>query len=73
MKNNLLKYYIAVFYFCSTFVMFADPGIDDEDGALENVDPAAPIDDYVWVLFAIGILFVFLKFRALYKQTSSQE
>lgn len=68
MKNNLLKYYIAAFYFCSTFVLFAQPGDTAEDGdALESVD-GAPINDYVWVLAAIGILFVFLKFRAMYKK-----
>ena len=67
MKNNLLKYYIAAFYFCSTFVMFADPGVDDEAGGLEDVDPA-PINDYIWVLAAIGMLLVFLKFRAMYKK-----
>lgn len=73
MKNALLKYYMALFFFCSTFVMFADPGIDDEDGTLEDIEPALPINNYVWVLFAIGIFFVFLKFRAIYKQSSSQE
>ena len=72
MKTNLLKYYIAAFYFCSTFVMVAQPGTgngETGDGALEGADePAAPIDDYVWVLALIGLLFVFLKFRAVFKQ-----
>jgi hypothetical protein len=67
MKNNLSKYYITAIYFCSTFVMFADPGAEDETGTLEDLD-GAPIDDYVWILFAIGMLLVFLKFRAVYKQ-----
>jgi hypothetical protein len=64
MKNNLLKYYIAAVYFGSTFMMFADPGTEDEAGTLENTDPV-PISGYVWVLAAIGILIVFLKFRAM--------
>jgi hypothetical protein len=67
MKNNLLKYYIAAFYLCSTFVMFAaDPGTGGgiEDGP-EDTTPAAPIDDYVWILALIGLVFVFVKFRAI--------
>jgi hypothetical protein len=70
MKTNLLKYYIAAFYFCSTYLMSAQPG-DTAPGGLEedgDTTPGAPIDDYVWVLAVIGLLFVFLKFRAIYKQ-----
>ena len=66
MKNNVLKYYIATFYLCSTFVMFADPGTGSDGDPMENPDTAAaPIDDYVWVLALIGLVFVFLKFRAI--------
>ncbi len=68
MKNNLLKYYIAAFYLCSTFAMFAqDPGTGggvENDGSTDTT-PAAPIDDYVWVLALIGLVFVFIKFRAI--------
>jgi len=38
----------------------ADLG-DDADAT-----PPAPIDDYVWVLAVFGLLFVFMKFRAIY-------
>ncbi len=72
MKNNLLKYYIAAIYFGSTFVMFADPGIDDEAGGLEDVDPV-PINDYVWVLAAIGLVYVFLRLRALSLQEKTSK
>ena len=72
MKNNLSKYYITAIYFGSTFMMFADPGTEDEAGTLENTDPA-PINDYLWVLFALGMLLVFLKFRAMQKQGVVQE
>jgi hypothetical protein len=75
MKNNVLKYYIAAFYLCSTFVAFAQgPGEGNggtDDGALEGGDPPAPIDDYVWLLAVVGLAFVFLKFRAMYKQRIS--
>ncbi len=69
MKNNLLKYYIAAFYLCSTFVMFAQ-ATDDGTGTLEDdgtadQTPAAPIDDYVWVLALLGLVFVYIKFRAI--------
>lgn len=66
MKNNLLKYYIAAFYICSTFVLFAEPGDGNDTGNLEGTDtPAAPIDNYVWVLALVGLFFVFMKFRGL--------
>lgn len=68
MKNNVLKYYIAAFYLCATFVTFAQPGDGSTGDPLEGSDPAAPIDDYVWVLALIGLAFVFLKCRSIYKQ-----
>jgi len=71
MKNNILKFYIAATYFFSTIVMFAqDPGTDTDSGpGLESTDPAAPIDDYIWVLAAIGLFFVYMKFRAMHKKS----
>jgi hypothetical protein len=69
MKNTFLKYYIAAFYLCSTFVMFGQPG-DTAPGGLEgdgDTTPAAPIDYYVWVLAILGLIFVFMKFRAIQK------
>lgn len=79
MKNNILKLYIIAFYLCSTFIMFAQPGAGSDNGGVDDDGSgdgtgAAPIDDYVWVLAAVGMLLVFLKFRAIYKQQiSSQE
>jgi hypothetical protein len=65
MKNNLLKYYIAAAYLCSSFVMFAQgPGVGggvDNDGTTDVTPLAAPIDDYVWFLMGIGIVYVFYK------------
>ena len=74
MKTNLLKYYIAAFYLCSTFVLVAQPGTDDDKGGLEEVDAqAAPIDAYVWVLAAIGLVYVFLRLRVFALQEKSSE
>ena len=69
MKNNVLKYYIIAFYLCSTFALFAAPGDgngETGDAALEGADaPAAPIDNYIWILALVGFLFVFMKLRAI--------
>lgn len=75
MKNNLLKYYIATVYLCSTFIMFAQPGdTGDGTGGLEGADtPAAPIDDYVCVLAAIGLVYVFFKVRAFALRADSRK
>jgi len=72
MKNNLLKIYIATFYLCSTFIMFAQPGSNDTGGTLEDTTgdttPGAPIDDYLWVLVFVGLAFAIVKLRTTYKQ-----
>jgi hypothetical protein len=69
MKNTVLKYYIATFYLCSTFALFAAPGVGNGgtgEEALEAADaPAAPIDNYIWVLALVGFLFVFMRLRAI--------
>ena len=67
MKNTVLKYYISALFLFSTFVSFAQPGDGDTGGGLEGGDPAAPIDDYIWVLAIVGLIFVFMKFRAIQK------
>jgi len=67
MKNNILKFYIVAVYLCSTFVLFAQPGdTDGTPGGLEGTDtPAAPIDDYVFILAIMGAILVFIRFRAM--------
>jgi len=66
MKNTFSKYYFALFYLGSTFVMFAQPGTEDDNGNLEDTDPL-PIDNYIWVLALIALVFVFMKIRAIQK------
>ncbi|MBC7846027.1 MAG: hypothetical protein H7Y10_06010 [Flavobacterium sp.] len=71
--KNVLKYYIAALYLCSTFTLFAQPGAEDNGTGLESTDTAAaPIDDYLWFLALVGLVFVFLRFRALAKQGNTQ-
>ena len=69
MKNNLLKFYTIAFYFASTVILFAqtEPGVTDEAGTMEGGEVAAPIDDYLWVLALVGLVTVFMKFRAMHK------
>ena len=74
MKTNLLKYYIVTLYFCCTFVAFAQPGTDNSGGTLEGTDtPVSPIDDYVWVLSALGLVYVFLRIRAFAQQGNNPQ
>lgn len=66
MKNKVVKYYIAAVYFCSTIVLHAQPATEDLTGTgnLEG-DDAAPINNYLIFLAIVGILLVFMKFRAI--------
>ncbi len=74
MKNNLVKYYIVASYLCTTFVMSAqsDPGTDAIGGGTVETDgmtdvPGAPVGDYVWLLALVGLVFVYMKFKAMQK------
>lgn len=69
MKTNFLKYYITSFYLFSSFLTFAQPGTNDNTGGLEGAEtPAAPIDDYVLILTALGLVYVFLRIKAFTRQ-----
>jgi hypothetical protein len=67
MKNKLFKFYITAMFFCSTIILFAQPGEGSSGGDLEAEDPPVPIGDYVWILAVVGLLFVFMKLRAMHK------
>jgi hypothetical protein len=66
MKNNLLKYYLVFFCLCSNFALFAQqPGGTNDTSDMEGTDAAAaPIDDFIWVLALMALVYVFLKLRA---------
>ena len=66
MKKQFNKYYIAFFYLCSSFLLFAQPGSGNETSDLEGADAlAAPINDYLWVLVLGGLILVFIKFKSV--------
>ncbi len=68
MKNKVVKYYIAAVYFCSTVVLHAQsPTAEDllGTGNLEGDDASTPINNYLVFLAIVGILLVFMKFRAI--------
>lgn len=79
MKNNVLKYYITAFYFCSTFVLFAQPGDGNGgtgDGGLEgggDTTPGAPIDDYLWFLGLAALAIVFCSLRLYTKKENNSK
>jgi hypothetical protein len=74
MKNNIVKYYVVAIYLLSTFVTVAQPGTADTGSDLENADPPmAPIDEYLWVLAAIGLVYAFFRVRAFALQVNNSK
>lgn len=69
MKNNFLKYYITAFFFCSSFMIYAQPGSGSDNGGIDDDGSSdttpAPIDDYVVVLALVGLALVFIKVRPI--------
>ena len=75
MKSNVFKYYLTLFFFCSTFIMVAQPGIGSDNGGIDDAGtadttPAATIDDYLLFLTFLGLLFVLFKIKATVNQES---
>jgi len=65
MKKQFNNYYIALFFLCFNFTLFAQPGSGNGTGDLESTDtPAAPIDDFIWILALLGLIFVFIKLKS---------
>lgn len=61
MKHNLIKYYFTLIFFCTSLMLFAAPGNNNETNDLENTDAPVPIDDYIGIVATMGVLFVFMK------------
>jgi hypothetical protein len=63
---SFAKITVFVFLLFST-LLSAQTDLPD---APDDTTPA-PIDDYVWVLALIGLVFVFLRFRTMVKQANT--
>lgn len=70
--KNFFKICLFSFFLLYDFVMFAQPGDDDDNGGgsgLEGTDPApAPINSKLIFLAIAGIIFVIYKYRAVTKK-----
>lgn len=70
MKNSS-KIYAVIAFLCSAARMFAQPGSTSDDapelGGMEGADNQMPIGDNLWVLIAVVMVYVFLKFRSMQK------
>jgi hypothetical protein len=64
--KNLIKFGLFSFFLLSDFVMFAQPGDEDDNGGggLEGNDPApAPINSKLIILLVLGLVFAFYKLK----------
>lgn len=74
-SNHFIQFFIFSFVLLSNVIMYGQPG--DTDGTLEGLEgddalpAAAPIDDYLWLLMLVGLVFVFFKYRAYLKQQNA--
>jgi hypothetical protein len=57
MKNNKIQFCSTLICFFVSFIAFAEPGDESEDGGMENADGGMPINSHlIWLLLA-GVLF----------------
>ncbi len=64
MKNNLLKIYLLGVFFLSDFILFAQPGDNDNNNGLEDDDtPASPINGKIIWLALAAILYAVYTFN----------
>jgi len=58
MKNNLPKVYYLSFFLLSDFLLFAQPGGNNDTDNLEDDDtPAAPVNGKIVWLLALAIIY----------------
>lgn len=63
MKNSVLKIYVTIVCLFSNLLIFANPGDESDTGNLEGGDPPAPIEDYLWILAVLVVLYAFWKIK----------
>lgn len=74
MKKYIPFVYLFVFTVLFNLVSFGqtDPGDFDDNPDANPLDaPAAPINDYLWVLALLGLVFVFIWFKNHAKQSNA--
>jgi hypothetical protein len=49
---------------CVILLLIASPLMGQTDPGDDPDAPITPIDDYIWVLALVGLIFGFMKFRA---------
>jgi hypothetical protein len=73
MKKQFNKYYIAFFFLCTNFYLFAQPSSENDTANLESNEAVqAPIDDQILILILIGVLYVFFKLKTIHTKNLSQ-
>lgn len=68
---SFAKITLFVFMLFTTLVSAAEGDPTDLPDAPVDA-PTAPIDDYVWVLALIGLVYVYFRIRAFTKQVNSE-
>ncbi|MEN9913582.1 MAG: hypothetical protein RL528_303 [Bacteroidota bacterium] len=53
----------SIYLFASLFMLLVSNSIFAQVDPGADPEPPVPIDNYVWVLATIGLIFVFLKLR----------
>ena len=67
MNNKISRLYFLCLFLFNDFIIFAQ-GDGNEDGDLENPDPALPIDGKLIWLGIIGIVFAFYIYKRKTKE-----
>ncbi|RTY93908.1 hypothetical protein [Flavobacterium sp. GT3R68] len=68
MKKYITFLYTLFFTLMFSVVSFAQGDFGDPVDPDPLDQPAAPINDYLWVLILVGLVFVFYKYRTYSKQ-----
>lgn len=67
MKTNIFKFYSTLFCSLSSFLIFADPGDESQDGELESGE-LTPINSQLILLIIASVSFAIYTFRTNRKQ-----
>lgn len=70
MKKHITSIYTIIFTLLFSLASFADPGDFGDTGDPDPLDQpaAAPINDYLWVLVLVGLVYIFYKYQSYSKK-----